>query len=197
MINLANLQLDNKKIILIIVVFCAVVYIDYSFLLKPQIAGSSSMTPKIAKLKQDLDSLSRDLARMRESKSKQAETAKKLKQIKKVISEAQISALLNDISRLANKNEVKINQIRPSKETQVQPAQPGKVTEPVKFTPFFIKLDLVADYHRLGRFIGDLENAPVFISVQDFKISSQLAQGTGQVDYGKQNVDITLVTYVK
>ena len=182
----ANKQ-ENQKKILIIIVCVIILYVDFNYLLKAQTKNLNSIAPKISRLKNDLNNLTRDLNNMRELKKKQASSVQKaIIKSTRVISETQIIDLLQDISDLANKNNVKITQIRPLREVPGAKLTLGSE----KFLPLFIHLELVCDYHNLGRFINQLENAQVFMVVQEFKIQAQPA------DYLKQKVMLVLRTYV-
>jgi len=183
--NLNNIQLDKQKKILIVIFAVFIVYVDTNYIFKAQMAGLKSLTPKITRLEKDLKNLNRDLENMRTAKGKPVlETAKAANGPAKIITESQISGLLQDISSAANKFDVKIIQIRPLRET-------GKSVIPGdKFTPILINLDLICDYHNLGKFINSLENAPVFMGVAELKISTRLP------DYLKQKVSLVIRTYV-
>ncbi len=183
--NLANMQLDKQKKILIIIFCVFIVYADMNYILKAQIGGLKSLTPEVTRLEKDLKNLNRDLENMRVSKSKPAlEAYKTVNRSSKIITESQVSGLLQDISSAANKFDVKIIQIRPSRET-------GKSVIPGdKFTPILINLDLICDYHNLGKFINSLENSPVFMGVAELKISARMP------DYLKQKVSLAIRTYV-
>ena len=61
---------------------------------------------------------------------------------------------------------------------------------PDKFIPYLINLDLICDYHNLGKFINALENSKVFMEVQELKISTKLQ------DYIKQKINLAIRTYV-
>lgn len=182
--NLANIQLDKQKKILIII-FCAlIVYVDTNYILKAQMAGLKSLTLQISRLEKDLKNLNRDLENMRTAKGNPALGAPNaVNRPSKIVTESQISGLLQDISSAANKFDVKITQIRPSRET-------GKSVIPGdKFTAILINLDLICDYHNLGKFINDLENSPVFMEVAELKISAQVP------DYLKQKISLVIRTY--
>ncbi|MDI6605882.1 MAG: hypothetical protein QME65_01900, partial [Candidatus Omnitrophota bacterium] len=86
-------------------------------------------------------------------------------------------------------NAVELIQMKPSR--QNSPAAKDKVAKTEKFTPILIKLDILCGYHELGHFINDLENNPVFMAVEDLKITPQ------QKDYFKQKVELALKTYVE
>ncbi len=184
--NIANIQLDKQKKILIVIFFVFIAYVDMTYILKAQLAGLKSLNPKIARLENDLKNLNRDLESMRNSKSKQGMSEQKsaLKSVK-IISEGQISGLLQDISNEANSSGIKIIQIRPSRE--IQAVKSAGI--PDKLIPILINLELICDYHNLGRFINRLENSDVFMGVQEMKISAQ------PQDYLKQKVTLVIRTY--
>ncbi len=186
-INLSSIQLDNQKKILI-VIFCVLIsYVDLSFIIKAQMAGLKSLDPKITRIERDLANLNRDLESMRVFENKQgASLQKAVIKSSKILSESQISGLLDDISKAANKFDIKISQIRPSYEVKI--TKPAGAAD--KFTPYLINLDMACDYHALGRFINFLENSPVFMGVQELKISTQIP------DYMKQKVNLVIKTYV-
>ena len=185
--NLGNAQLDNQKKILVVIFCILILYVDLSFVLKGQASGIKSLAPKIAKLNKDLNNLNLSLVSMRAAKAKAGATISKLTVASsKLIAEGQISGLLQEISNEANKLNIKIDQIRPSREiTVVKKSIAGD-----KLSPVLINLDLTADYHNLGKFINKLESFEVFLSVQGIEILAQ------QTDYMKQEVKLVLKTYV-
>lgn len=183
---LNQLQSDNKKIYLVLLVFLILTYIDFTFIMGGQMRTLRGIQPKIIKLKKDLDALNRDLAKMQALKSKQPESAvKQPSKMKKLVSEAESVSLLQDISKLAYKHGVQIIQIKPVKEA---PLKSEKVPSD-KFISFVITLDLVCDYHNFGKFINDLENYEVFVSVQSLKINAS------SDNYLKQKASLVLKTY--
>lgn len=185
--NIANIQLDKQKKTLIAIFLVLIAYVDITYILKAQIAASNTLNPKIIRLENDLKHLNRGLENMRIAKGKQGlVAAKPVFKPSKILSEGQIPVLLQDISDEANRLGIKIEQIRPSREAQTaKSALPGD-----KFTPFLINLDLICDYHNLGKFINGLENSDVFMGVQEFKISTRLP------DYLKQKAVLVIKTYV-
>jgi len=185
--NLANIKLDKQKKILIAIICVIIVYVDTTYILKAHQAGLKSTDAKILKLKNDLLNLDRDAANMRAAKAKQSLGIQEGNvKSTKIISENQISGLLQDISNQANKFDIKIDQIRPSR--QDQDAKSAVASD--KVSVLLINLDLICDYHSLGKFINSLENYLVYMAVSELKISNQLA------DYMKQKVNLVLKTYV-
>jgi len=186
---LDQLDLDNKKIILIVLISAIVLYIDVNFILKAQINGFSKSGTEITRLKKDLDTFAAEAKKVREPESQQPSSTSSVLKTKKIIRENQFSSLLQDISKIANNNEVRILQVKPLR--QVQPGnQDNKVKVPDKFTPISIALELTSGYHNLGKFINGLENLESFVKVQEIKIEPQ-----GD-NYLNQKVNLVLITYV-
>ncbi len=185
--NLAKIQLDKQKKTLIVIVCAVIIYLDATVILKTQIAALNSLNPKITRSKSDLVNLNRDLIKMRASKGGQGEAAQKatIKSFRLLL-EGQLAGLLRDISSEANKFDIKISQIRPGRE--IQAAKSAAAGD--KFTPVLINLDLTGNYHNLGKFINSLENFPVFLNVQELKVSTRVS------DYMKQKIILVLKTYV-
>lgn len=186
MANLLNkLGADVQKLVLIVIVGAAVLYIDYAFIIKLQLSSIGSAKTKIIKIKKDIVALNKDLALMQQSQD-QMKQKTPLKP-KTIISEDEMTGLLQGIYNLANKNKVRIIQIRPLKD----PKAKEEVMGAQKITPVAIVMDLSCVYHSLGSFVNDLENAEQFLAVQDLKI----VRSSG--DYMLQNVTLNLKTYVK
>ncbi|MDD5108270.1 MAG: type 4a pilus biogenesis protein PilO [Candidatus Omnitrophica bacterium] len=185
--SLANIQLDKQKKVLIVIFCILIVYVDITYILKTQVADLNKLNPKIIRLENDLKNLNRDLKKMRDSEGKQSLPVEKpILKSSKILFEGQIPGLLQDISNEANKLGIKIKKIRPSHEVQTEkPIMPMG-----KLVPILINLDLICDYHNLGKFINKLESSDVFMGIQELKISTELP------DYLKQKVTLVIKTYV-
>lgn len=187
---LEKFNLDNKKIILLVLASLVVVYLDFSFFIKSQLNGIKDITPKIIELKSDIGAVSKDLASMQDLKAKQDKTKQSSTvKAKKIIREEDLPDLLEYISGLANKNNIKIMQIKPSKELKTKDS--AAVKEAPKFSPILISLDLICVYHNLGLFLTDIENAGSLMGVEALKIESV------PTNYQQERVNLVLRTYVK
>ncbi|MFA5004863.1 MAG: type 4a pilus biogenesis protein PilO [Candidatus Omnitrophota bacterium] len=185
--SISSAREEKQKKILIIIVCVVILYVDFSYILKAQTQGLNGITPKITRLKNDLNNLNRDLNNMRALKSKQPLGEEKAAvKSATIIPESQIIDLLQNISELANKSDVKISQIRPSREAGGQ--KPLETID--KYIPLFINLEVICDYHSFGKFVNALENARIFMAVQEFKIQAQ------SPDYMRQKITLVLRTYV-
>ncbi len=182
-----NAGQNKKKLFFILAVFAVIFFVDLRFILSAQLRAISKMGPKITKLQADLNSLDADLKKMRELKKSHGSQGT-ASGAKKIVSEGQIALLMERISSIANKYDVKVIQMRPQKEA---PAKPAKNVKPEKFTPLSLTLDLVCDYHNLGRFISELENIDIFLQAQEIKIEPK------DTDYLRQKVTLVFRTYVR
>jgi Tfp pilus assembly protein PilO len=186
--KLNKLELDQKKAASLGLVCLAVLIFDVAFPMKWQFRAIKNTSAKAAKLKTDLKKINKDLATVKGLKDKQA-GQKEAAKSRKLISGDQITALLQAISDIANKNSIKIVQMKPSKEIKGKGEKFSFDT--TKFGPLTITLDLVCDYHHLGKFINELENSESFVAVQEIRIIRDTD------DYLHQNVNLALKTYVK
>ncbi len=184
--DLANLQLDKQKKILIVIFLLFFVYADSAFILKAQKAGIRRAETKISKLNADLENFNRGLENMRQAKNGPQGGERKSSPSTRIVSESRISELLQEISRAANKYDIAITQIRPVRTEEKNKLDPGQG----KLTPMLINLEMSGDYHNLGKFIQAVEGSRIFMQVEEVDISTQLP------DYMKQKINLVLKTYV-
>jgi len=178
-----TLELDSKKVILIALVCAVIIYVDFAFLIKMQFRSIGNITAKIITLKKDIDTLDKNLVLMQQSQNKPAIS----KKIKKPISESEMPQLFQKISDIANKYNVKIQELKPAKDTKEAKT---KGSTPSDFNAKLLTLDVLSGYHELGGFLNELENADEFIAVENLKI---VPQNEGF----KHSANILLKTYVE
>jgi len=184
---ISSVQLNKQKKILIVIFLVLIAYGDISYVLKAQRAGLSGLDSKISRLNTGLANLNQGLEHMRLSKLKPDLAAqKKVIRPSRILRESQASELLQEISTAANKFDIKIAQMRTIRQAQKEKPAIGQE----KLTLMLINLEMICDYHNLGRFIQALENSPVFMGVEELEILTQLP------DYMKQKVTLVLKTYV-
>lgn len=181
---LRDIRLDKKKLITVALVFVALSYVDFSFILKAQAKALTASKAKVAKLQSDLLAVKRDMAAMQQSEAKDKDQSK----ARKVVSEGELLSLLEQVSQIAKNNAVRVTQINPLKSSRA----PVKAGQPLSvFQAVLIKLDLNCGYHSLGAFINDLENNEYVVSTEDIRITPDFSAGP------RERVLLTLKTYVK
>lgn len=180
--------LDNKKIGLLAIISLIILYADYSLILGPQISGLRGISAKAGKLKSELGSLKNDLANIENLKKNYAKLKKEAGSgSKKLIHEQDIGALMQSISEAANRNNINIEQMKPSKESM--PA--GQKAGPQDFTAVLLDLEITGGYHNYGRFLNDLEGLDTFVAVAGMNIVSSGS------DLNRQKIKLVLRTYVR
>jgi Tfp pilus assembly protein PilO len=183
------LSLDKKKIILIVLFSLIIIYIDSSLVMKMQRKGIKKVKERVVKVKQEIESLDRDLAAMHDLESKPEEIKNEaVLKAKKIVTEEEIPSLLQGISGIANKRNVKIMQINQLKDPK---AKDEVFFGKEKLKTVAITLDLMCDYHNFGGFINDLDNLEQFMAIQEIKIIPN------PKDYFSQRVNLVLKIYVK
>ena len=181
---LENIMLDKKKIALAVLACVVVLYIDFSFFLKPQIQNTVNLGARIRQLKSDIGTLNNDLLSLQQMKKEYTEL---LSKTKKIINQEQLPILFKEISDMARKSNIKIMQLKPVKEG----AEQEDASAQGNFMPVVLELNLTGPYHALGRFISNLESSEQFMAVQGLSISANTA------DYMKQKISLTIMTTVR
>ena len=185
---------DKKKLILIFLIAAVVFYVDIAYIMKFQFDGIASMEPKIVKIQKDIDTFKRDAANVEALKKLPPQQLSGPLKNKKFVNPEQMSLLIETISDIANKNNVKIMQISAAPESKAKETAKPKNQKPgneADIQSYILTMELLTDYHHFGSFLSDLDYSSVICSVQEFRI-------TGNTDsYDKEDIKLLLKTYVK
>ena len=173
---------SNRKYVIIgIIVFIFVVY--YFLVLNPQLSILRKISPEIMVLKQDLEKAQTDMGKMGLYQKQIDEFEGKLKTMgSRVQSRENVSLILERISELANKYDVRIDQIMPLTDKQEKLLEN---TEGVYYS-LPILIEGKSDYHNFGRFINGVENHEISLSIERFIIQDSSA------DAKKHTIRVTL-----
>lgn len=183
-------RLKEQKVLVILIVCPVLLYLDFAFIIKSQLNSIKTSLTRTTRLKTDIDNLNKDLAIIQRLKSSPSGVAQKITpESREIINDEGIPSLLQYISDAANKNNVRILQIKPFKDLKAKQAGPAAPQD--KPDPLLITLDLSCDYHNFGKFINELENKKFFISAEEIKIRPDPG------DSFKQAISAVLKTYVK
>ncbi len=163
---LSKILEDKNKLILVSIVILIILYVDFSFGLKSQMRALGMLNPKIVRLRRDLKNLNADLNRMMRAQGKGEGGGS---QIRKLVSAGEIPWVIEEISRLANQQDVKLFQIKPSRSLAKAKSIPRFIPAD-RYSPVQIDLEISAGYHQLGRFLSELENHAVFLEIQELDI---------------------------
>lgn len=188
-----ELNPKQKKNILIALGIAMFLYIDYAYILMPQITSLKNISAKLKTAKKyladyagygtDTVGLQNDL---------EAIKRKNLIMEDMVFADADMPLLLDDTSRMAQSCGVKILQINPR--SQISPSrdkvEPSAEITGFKLQPVEVKIELSSGYHQLGKFLSRLEENPL-IAVSDLKVVRD------NLDLAKQKTSLTLRVYVR
>lgn len=141
--------------------------LDYFILMRPQLVTLTKINPEIKLLSRDIEKAQEDIgklafyqAEVKGLESQLAQTSQKVK------SKEEVSLILEQISRLANQNNIRIDQIMPFMEEQKVLLEDTKRT--YYALPIFVQAK--SGYHDLGRFLNQLEKNDLFLYVTSFSI---------------------------
>ena len=154
----AKIEQDKNILILIIILIITILYLDFSFVLKSQLGALKSTVPKIKSLRQDLTNLNSDLIEMQTQRPEAGFTEA---EIKRLASRTEVPWIIEEISRLANLQKIKIFYITPVRRLSTKKTSRGYSSD----KHIIFDLELSGGYYQLHRFIEGLEEHPVFFEV--------------------------------
>src|SRR3989344_131290 len=133
--------------------------LDYFILMRPQMVILTKISPELKLLSQDIEKAREDIgklgfyqAEVRRLESQLAQTSKTIK------SKEEVSIILEQISRMANRNNIRIDQIMPSMEEQKVLLEDNKRT----YYALPILVQAKSGYHDFGRFLNQMERNDLF-----------------------------------
>jgi Tfp pilus assembly protein PilO len=151
--------------VLLLIDFLAVM----RFQIKMLIGGPDSLGAKISSLSQEIKTAKTEIARMPQYQAELKQLSEKLKKINRnVKTKEEIPVIMENLSRVANANGVRIEQIMPN----------TAVTEPVlknndgQYFSIPIMIEAKSAYHDFGRFLNQLEREEGLLSMPSFAIAA-------------------------
>jgi Tfp pilus assembly protein PilO len=83
-----------------------------------------------------------------------------------VVRDGEVPAVLEKISSLANKHQIKIDNVLPRHELKEPVLEDGKT----KYFPLEVAISARGGYHNAGRFLNDIEQLDIFLKVRALSI---------------------------
>lgn len=180
---------EKKQLIILTVIGVLILFLDLFFVLKPQITSLFRLFPQIQKLNTDIKLASKDAASIDNLSKYYYGLKEKSDAIsRKIIFEEQLPLLLEDIAQLANKNNIKIMEISPVRDPKAK--EVATISSKEKLYPFSILIEAASSYHKLGKFLNEIDNLERFLKVYNFEITPSPG------DYLRHRVKLTLGTFV-
>ena len=141
--------------------------LNYFICLGPLLGSLNAMGTKITELKQNLQGVKNDIARIDLNRAQLEKIRSQINEVKiKIRTKQEVPLILEDISRVANQFGVKIDQLMPLKDQQEVLAKNASI----KYSSLPILIQSRSAYHDLGRFLAQLESDKTFYNMSSFSI---------------------------
>jgi len=159
----------KNPFLLIGIVLLVVFILDYLFVMQFQLGTLRSLSPKIKELSEEVKTTKKNIELLPQFRKELTRLSGELGDInRKIRTRQDIPAILEDISRLANKNGVKIQQIMPNTSVEKSLLQ----NEDGQYFSIPIIMEARSGYHQFGKFLNQLENEDVLLQTRDFTIAA-------------------------
>ncbi len=154
----------REKMLIVVFVFFGVLFLDYWVWLGPVFRLLSQSAPRLESAKHEYQGLLDDKKNKEKIKQSWLETKSKLEATEKgFVGANEIPLLLENLSKLAFRSDVKI--------LSLNPTDKAALTAQSLYTPIEVKINALAGTHEFGKFLSQLEGGPTFFKVTDLKIS--------------------------
>jgi len=186
-LNLPSIDLKDKKTQIYILIglmslFAVIVY--FSFILTPQVERVFEAVDHAAKISTNLKDAQYNIANIPKFRTNITAYEEKIERYEKMLpTEQEIPALLENLSDMARKSNIKIVGIMPVV------TKDDKTKKIAVYQEKPILINAKSGYHELGKFISNMENADRFMKVSDIQIK------TNNQSPKKHDVELTVLTY--
>ncbi len=183
----ASLNEKNPYYVIIGVLVCLLL-IDYFGLMQFQFGALRELNPKIKQVQTDFKLLEDGKKRMEQYQKEADRLDSKLKSLNLLIrSRGEISGILENISRIGNKNRVRIEQIVPDTTLDEPVMKNGEGA----YYLLPIVVEAKGGYHEFGCFLNQLEQEGVVANISRLSIVADEESGQRQ-----QRIEMTLNTII-
>ena len=182
---LINFKNTKQVALIALLISVGVIYLYVNFLLLPQINSVVKIYGKTNKLSVDLKDTEHDISEVDSLRKQAASYRGKIEEYERMLpAEQEIPKLLEDLSDMAKKSDVKIIGITPL------PAKEESKAPDAIYQEIPILISARSGYHELGKFLSDLENSDRFMKVVDIKVKEN------KTTPKRHDVELFVLTYV-
>lgn len=182
---------EKKKLMVLAGIACfTLLYVDMNYILKGQIKDLRDNSAKLGALRADVYKYKKEFSRLKSAQAQALALEEKNKDVHlMVFLESDIASFMDDVSRKAASQGIKLMNIQPQEKKGSSPTKDASIKGPAGFSPLLFKLDFSCGYHQLGGFISALEANP-FITVSGLNVIAS-------ANSSKHKVSLILRVYVK
>jgi Tfp pilus assembly protein PilO len=150
-------------------IFVVILGVFYLFPLQFQLKTLQAINPKLEELNRDVAETRNNILRVNQYKKELARLEDKYQNLQRRIKRKEdVPFLLENISRIADKHGVKVEQILP----QTAMNDPVLESNEGKYFSIPIVIEAQSGYHQFGRFLNELEREGVFWRLPNFSIQT-------------------------
>lgn len=143
--------------------------LNYFLLLRPLLGSLNKVNTQISELKHNLTDVKTDIARVDQNREQLEKIRNEVNEVKvKIRSAQEVPVILEDISRIATAQGIKIEQLMPLKDQKVLLAK----QKDVEYYALPILIQARSAYHDLGRWLEQLEQEKIFYGLGNLSIVS-------------------------
>jgi len=167
--NITKLIKEKDQVLVLSILVIAIILVAYFyFFLKPEIGALQKVLPKVRALNKNIKEVDKLIGNIDSFKTKIADLKEKVDQYEaRLPTKKEISSILNHLSALASQEHIKITGIK-ELETIKGEMQEGEQA----YSGVPIEIDMKSGYHRLGKFINEIENSDRLMKIDDLEIKS-------------------------
>ena len=167
--NITKLGREKNQFLILSVLVIAIILVAYFyFFLKPQISALRKVLPKVGAVNKDIKEVNKQIDSIDEVKARINALKEKVGQYEtRLPTKKEISLILNHLSALASKEDIKIIGIK-ELDTIKGEMQEGEQA----YSGVPIEIDMKSGYHQLGKFISEIESSDRLMKIDDLEIKS-------------------------
>ena len=182
-------KIKKNEIMAFVIVACIIIIVGYYFIfLSPLASKFTSLLHKTSALQStintaelSINSMPKIKREIEELKSREGFYSNKLPR------EEEFPAVLEDLSNMAQNSGVKMTKILPMKDSGISVKENADLDI---YRQKAILINAQCEYHQLGAFIAELENAERFMEISDIVIQA------GRVNPKRHNVQLIVKTFI-
>jgi len=166
----AFMDMDEKKIYGVFAVILLLFFLlDYFVIMHPQLNALSTINAEIEVERQGIDKINKNIKNLAEYQKKVTGLQSDLKEMNSLVKSIdEIPLILEQISNIADKNGIKLDQINPNSQEKALILENNNIS----YFAFPILIEGRAKYHDFGKFLNGLENSNVCLKIVYLSISS-------------------------
>ena len=151
-------------------ILLTVFLLDFLLLMQPQLKTLSKINPKIKLVKEDIKKAEGNIAKTEYYRGEVKKLESDLNSVNiNVLHRQDIPLILEKISRISNKNKVRIDQVMPDTISQELLLE----NDEKRYYILPIEVEGKSAYHDFGRFIEAIEKEDIYLSVHSFNLSAK------------------------